>query len=116
MQMTLRCIFLTAAALALTGTQVHSKAEFACRNQVQVGGAKRPTESQAKASARSRWSDVVEAKYGRSWAQLSRAQNPSYACRGNFYCEFAANPCGPVTPPNLSTTLNSGRILRSPLD
>lgn len=108
-------IALIAALTCLVG-QADAKATFACRGEVEVGGFKRPTEAQAKASARSRWVDAVKTKYGVSWAQLSRAQGQHYNCRGHFYCEFAAKPCGPVAPPNLSPHENRTIRIQSAFD
>ncbi len=114
--MSARILFVVATTLISAITQAEAKATFACRGEVEVGGRKSPTESQAKSSARSRWIDLVGSKYGASWAQISRATGQHYTCRGNWYCEFAAKPCGPVTPHNLSERRNSKHHIPAILD
>lgn len=104
-------IALVAAAMLVSfAGEANAKATFACLAEVEVGGYKRPTEAQAKASARARWVDGVRTRYGASWASLSRAQDQHYTCRAFFYCEFAAKPCGPVAPQDLSPHRNNIRI------
>lgn len=114
--MNIKFAVIVAAALASPMGQANAKADFACLGEVEVGGFKRPSESQAKASARARWVDGVKTRYGASWAQLSRAQDQHYTCRGNFYCEFAAKPCGPVAPSNLSPHRDNSIRIQSAFD
>ncbi len=110
-----KTILVVSAALLAIGSPADAKVNIACKSEVRAIGHESPTQSKARTEARSKWVEVVAAKYGPSWSHLSLARNKNYTCRGGdnrWACRFEARPCGQVSYPTPKAHRNTPAPLR----